>query len=128
MRQHTINIESSVINQKAMKKNSKELIEMVDLRGLIYRDMEHPTILVGLPKPYVNVFNTLFCKPGEVPPTVKKATGNLTYVSLSRAVDVYKVCRAMDGKTLVHQDAVTAVMNKLEKRYGKEALEASLRG
>jgi len=109
---------------KIKKESVKDLVQYVDLTGLVY-DLQHPIIMVGLPsEDYVKQFGRQFVK-GE-PFTVKKKKGTKTYVRFSRVIDVYRVCLALDGHTKIHQRAVKAIIEKLEERFGRDRLRAAL--
>lgn len=106
--------------------NMSQLVDMVDLAGLVYDNVPHPTIFVGVPKPYVAKFKNQFMKRGVEPASSKKTGGNRHYIRISRVLDVYKVCLALRGKTLVHEKAVTKIISKLEQKYGRDTLRAAL--
>lgn len=101
----------------------------VDLAGLVYpanKNTPVPIIMVGLPPERVDEFFGKFFKPGTPRKTIRKKNGNREYVRIGRSLDLYKICRALDGHTQVHQRAVQAIKQKLEKIYGKERLLTAL--
>lgn len=120
------NLGTSTIEFKPTEPNIKQLAQYVDLSGLVYSQLERPIIMVGMPDPYLNDFLERYGAPDTGHTMVKKKTGNRKYVVVNRVVDVYKLCKALDGRTLVHQKAVKAIIKKLEDKYGKDELESAL--
>jgi len=103
-----------------------EIVSMADLAGLVYPDSPNPVVFFGVPDPYVGEFKKKFIMKGEKPAVTKKPGGNRNYIRISRVLDLYKLCLALDGRTLVHQKAVKAIRTKLEQKYGKQALQAAI--
>lgn len=101
----------------------------IDIAGLVYPASPGtpvPAIYVGLPGPRVPEFFEKFFKPGVPQKVIIKKHGNRQYVRIGRALDLYKLCRALDGRTKVHQHAIRAIRQKLEKKYGKDRLLRAL--
>lgn len=103
-----------------------DLAMFIDLTGLVYPDLPHPVVLVGMPKQIIPEFGQ-FMRKGVKPTMIKKDAGNKYYARVSRVLDVYRLCKALDGQTRVHQKAVKAILQKLESRYGRANLEAALK-
>lgn len=109
--------------------SAEDLALHVDLTGLVYPQTEGcpvPVVLVGLPAPRVPEFYQKFFKPEVKRKTIVKENGKKHYVRFGRMLDLYRIMLALDGRTKVHQVAVRAIRNKLEKKYGKERLMAAL--
>ena len=109
--------------------SADDLALHIDLTGLVYTTSEGcpvPTVLVGLPAPRVPEFYEKFFKPGVKQRVIVKKNGNKHYVRFGRVLDLYRIMRALDGRTKVHQQAVRAIKTKLEKKYGKDRLLAAL--
>lgn len=109
--------------------SAEDLARDIDLVGLVYPQTEGcpvPIVLIGLPGARVPEFYEKFFRPGVKRRTIVKENGRKRYVRLGRVLDLYRVMRALDGRTQVHQQAVRAIKTKLEKKYGKDRLLAAL--